>query len=400
MNSISINYPSIHAGTEKSFVQFIGGEPDISTLYKHNQHDGARRFFVTDTNIAALPCMKKFVHDFSDNANGYSVCGCDCLVVLGAGEAHKTIENVLRIVSCAVDAEFSRKDVFVGIGGGVICDMTGFAASIFKRGAKCEFVPTTLLAMVDAAVGGKTGCDFSSYKNMIGAFFPAQQITVFPEFITTLPESEYSSGLAEAVKTALLYDKDAYEMFKREREKVLARDAKIISEVVPLCVAAKARVVEKDFLEKGERAFLNLGHTFGHALESVAGLGVITHGAAVAWGISRALALSAAKGFCSAEYARDVCDVLASYGWDTEPLPSCLASGGASASASKSASGNSSAVASASASASEKILSAMKKDKKNMTSKVRVILQRGLCDTFITEVEDEEILEQLQVDNE
>lgn len=396
MNSISINYPSIHAGTEKSFVQFIDGEPDISTLYKHNQHDGARRFFVTDTNIAALPCMKKFVQDFSDNANGYSVCGSDCLVVLGAGEAHKTIENVLRIVSCTVDAEFSRKDFFVGIGGGVICDMTGFAASIFKRGAKCEFVPTTLLAMVDAAVGGKTGCDFSSYKNMIGAFFPARQINVFPEFITTLPESEYSSGLAEAVKTALLYDKDAYEMFKREREKVLARDAKIISEVVPLCVAAKSRVVEKDFLEKGERAFLNLGHTFGHALESVAGLGVITHGAAVAWGISRALALSAAKGFCSVEYARDVFDVLVSYGWDTEPLPKCLKT---SASSSTSAIGSSSASASASASVAEKILSAMKKDKKNMSSKVRVILQRGLCDTFITEVEDEEILEQLKIQN-
>lgn len=387
MNSISINYPTIHAGTDVTDVKFFEGVPNIDKIYDTEMKDGKRRFFVTDKSIAAIPALQNFISKFSENGNGYKVCGNDCMIILGAGEKFKTIENVLAIVSGAVDAGFSRQDIFVAIGGGVICDMTGFAASIFKRGASCEFIPTTLLAMVDAAIGGKTGCDFSDYKNMIGAFFPAKKLYVFPEFIMTLPEEEYSSGLAEAVKTAILYDKDAYQMFKTQREKVLAKDPEIISKVIPMCVAAKARVVEKDFLEKGERAFLNLGHTFGHALETVAGLGIITHGAAVAWGISRALALSAEKGFCSKEYASDVCEVLSSYGWDTEPLPSCVASGDASASASTSAS------------TAEKILSAMKKDKKNIGKKIRVILQHGLCDTFITEVDDEAILGQLKVES-
>ena len=112
--------------------------------------------------------MQNFIQKFDDG-----IYENDRLLILGSGEKYKTIESVLSIITAAVEADFTRKDIFVGIGGGVICDITAFAASIFKRGAKVEFIPTTLLAMVDASIGGKTGCDYENYKNIIGTFFPA-----------------------------------------------------------------------------------------------------------------------------------------------------------------------------------------------------------------------------------
>ena len=170
----NIAYPAIYAGTQKSEINFFEGAPDLIKLFNPTEEnvqdkaDSRRRFFVTDATVASLEVMKPFIHKFNDG-----ICGKDCLLILGSGEPYKTIESVLKIVSEAVKAGFTRKDVFVGIGGGVICDTTAFAASIFKRGAAVQFVPTTLLAMVDASIGGKSGCDFDNCKNIIGTFFPA-----------------------------------------------------------------------------------------------------------------------------------------------------------------------------------------------------------------------------------
>ena len=164
--SIFISYPSIHVGTDKSEISFHSGIPDLFSLfYSENQKTDHRRFFVTDSNVASLDCMKDFISKFDEGKYGN-----DILLILGSGEKYKTIETVLNIITAAGEADFTRKDIFVGIGGGVICDITGFAASIFKRGAKVQLVPTTLLAMVDASVGGKTGCDYDSLKNSIGTF--------------------------------------------------------------------------------------------------------------------------------------------------------------------------------------------------------------------------------------
>ena len=172
-NTINVNYPAIYSGTDKSEIVFIDGTPDLNSIFAPGEST-QRRFFVTDATIASLDCMQSFISKFD-----FDVCGNDILLILGSGEPYKTIESVLTIIQKAIDAGFSRNDLFVGIGGGVICDITAFAASIFKRGAAVQFVPTTLLAMVDAAVGGKTGCDFENYKNMIGSFFPAQKIYYF-----------------------------------------------------------------------------------------------------------------------------------------------------------------------------------------------------------------------------
>ena len=365
-DTFQISYPSIHAGTEKSEITFMPGKPDLCSVYNPGaEYSSCRRFFVTDATVASLECMKNFISCFDDG-----VCGKDCLLILGSGEPFKTIESVLSIITAALDAGFTRKDVFVGIGGGVICDLTAFAASIFKRGAVVELVPTTLLAMVDAAIGGKTGCDYQNYKNMIGSFFPARKLYYWPEFVQYLPENQYNSGLAEAFKTALLFDREMYDTFKNEAEKINARDPKLLEAIINKSVRAKARVVEKDFTEQGIRATLNLGHTFGHALESVAGLGKITHGAAVAWGIGRAVTLSFRKDYCREAFMNEIHDVLKLYGWETSAVPSVIFGGGS----------------------GERILKVMHKDKKNLTSKVRIIIQKGLLDTYIEEVSDEEIL--------
>ena len=368
--TFQIAYPSIHAGTEKSEINFMSGTPDLIDVYNPGAEDApCKRFFVTDATVASLDCMKNFIAKFDDG-----VCGNDCLLILGSGEPFKTIESVLSIITAALETGFSRKDLFVGIGGGVICDLTAFAASIFKRGAAVELVPTTLLAMVDASIGGKTGCDYQNYKNMIGSFFPARRLFYWPEFVQYLPENQYNSGLAEAFKTALLFDKEMYDIFKNEADKLNARDPETLDLIINKSVRAKAAVVEKDFTEQGIRATLNLGHTFGHALESVAGLGKITHGAAVAWGIGRAVTLSYKKEYCREAFMNEILDVLKLYGWETAAIPSVVYGGGI----------------------AERLLNVMHNDKKNLTDKVRVIIQNGLQDTVIEEVKDSEILSVLK----
>ena len=365
---LNISYPAIHNGTANSEIYCIEGQPDLASLFfgeKNEANDGRRRFFVTDSTVASLDCMKSFMSQFSDEVHEN-----DALCILGSGEKYKTIESVLRIVEAAVKAGFTRKDVFVGIGGGVISDITAFAASIFKRGAKVQFVPTTLLSMVDAAIGGKTGCDYDNVKNIIGTFYPAEKLYYFPEFIKSLPENQYNSGLAEAFKTALLFDSDMYEIFKRKAGLINSRDTATMVDIIKRCASAKAKIVEEDFTEQGVRAYLNLGHTFGHALESVAGLGSITHGAAVAWGIGRAAELSYKLDLCSSKYKDDILDILDFYGWDNKSQPSCIQGGAI----------------------GERLISVMHKDKKNLSDKIRIIMQKELCDTFIQEIDDKTIL--------
>lgn len=365
IKNIQVKYPTINVGTDITQVFFNNEIPNLLEIYKPGNNQGQRRCFVTDATVATLPFMKEFISTFKDGN-----CGPDELVILGSGEAYKNIESVLTIVKTAVNAGFSRSDLFVGIGGGVICDLTGFAASLFKRGSSVEFVPTTLLAMVDASIGGKTGCDFDNYKNMIGSFFPAKKIYMFPEFIKHLSKEQYRSGLAEALKTAILYDKELYEIFKTQKEKILSRDSEILYKIIQSCAKAKGSVVERDFTEKNERMFLNLGHTFGHALETIVGLGNICHGDAVAWGIGRALDLSAKLDYCLESYKNEVLKILSDYGWETNPVHPLILGGGT----------------------GERLLNAMHKDKKNQDEKIKLVLQKGLCETFTEKFDDETIL--------
>lgn len=364
-NTLFISYPQTYIATPKSEINFFEGTPDLITCFKPGEPSKERRLFVTDATVATLPFMKDFIAKFEDDK-----CNQDSLIILGSGEPYKTMDSVLRIVTCAIEANFSRNDLFVGIGGGVICDITAFAASIFKRGANVEFVPTTLLSMVDASIGGKTGCDFANYKNMIGAFYPARKLYYFPQFIQSLSETQYNSGLAEAFKTAVLFDKELFELFETKSELINKRDPETLYTMIQKCVKAKATIVQEDFLERGIRAFLNLGHTFGHAFESLAGLGIVTHGQAVAWGIGRAATLSHLKGYCKEDFKNRIFKALELYNWDTNPVPSEIKGGAI----------------------SERFVSVMHKDKKNLNSKIKVILPKDLCDIFAEEVEDSDIL--------
>lgn len=363
--TLSISYPSIFAGTEKSEINFFDGTPDLTSVFKLNNQDEKRYFFITDATVASLECMVPFISEFDDG-----ICGKDILMILGSGEPYKTIESVLRIIQQAFEAGFSRNDVFVGIGGGVICDLTAFAASIYKRGIEVQLIPTTLLAMVDASIGGKTGCDFENTKNIIGTFHPASKLYYFVEFLKSLPENQFNSGLAEAFKTSLLYDKDLYNLFKNESEKINARDEEILKEIISRSVAAKGSVVEKDFTEKNVRIQLNLGHTFGHGLESVAGLGAVTHGYAIAWGIGRAVELACRKDYCLQAFKDEVFETLKLYGWETEPVPSIVKGGGV----------------------GERFINVMHKDKKVLSDKIRIVILKDFQNAVVEEVEDSEIL--------
>ena len=354
---------------------FYTGECDLKDVYfGEGQHRG--RLFVTDCNVARV--CSPFVSLFTQGAPLEGVAlpavfrlESDALCVLPSGEAHKTIECVLAICRAAVEANLSRSCLFVGIGGGVVLDMTGFAASIFKRGVDVEFVSTTLLSDVDAAIGGKTGCDFSSYKNMIGSFHPALRVHVWPRFVQTLSEREFLSGMAEAVKTALLFSGELVDYLRANKERIFCREEEAVDKVIRVCAKAKVKTVEEDLREKGIRSFLNYGHTFGHALESVAGLGKVAHGEAVAWGISRAVSLSLKMGLCTPVFAQSILKLLATYGWETTPLPKVLQH---------------------TPDAARLIVSAMHKDKKNATSRVRVILQDKPQSTLTVEVADDELL--------
>lgn len=370
VETFTFSYPK-NSGFESTSINFHSGSPDLEGLFCHGTE--GQRLFVTDTSIASLPSMKPFISRFTDDGSRPSKTrvGNDILLTVGAGESFKTLETVIEMVEAALEGNFNRNCTFIAIGGGVICDMTAFAASMFKRGVSVRFVPTTLLAMVDAAIGGKSGCDFKGYKNMIGSFWPASTLDVWPEFILSLPEKEFVSGLGEAIKTALLFSPEMWKMFTENADRILRRDMNVLHRIIIECVKAKAAIVEEDFREHGRRAFLNLGHTFGHALESVAGLGTITHGEAVVWGIGRALDLSVRLGLCGEGYAEKTKEVLSSYGYDMKVRPSVLEG---------SADGT-----------KERLIGAMKKDKKNISSEIRVTIQKGLCDTLVTGVSDGDI---------
>ena len=377
IDSFKLLFPE-NSGFDKTDILFYNGKKDLYNLY-FSAENKRNRLFVTDTNIA--PLCADFISYFTDenakNIKASSIFkkGNDTLCILGAGEKYKTIENVLEIVKAALNSNFNRNCLFVAVGGGVLSDMTGFAASMFKRGVDVEFVPTTLLSDVDASIGGKTGCDFESYKNMIGAFYPAKKIHVWSSFIQSLPQNEFLSGLGEVVKTAFLFSPELIEILKTQKTQIMNRNEEVLQKIIAICAKAKAKTVHEDFKEKGIRAYLNYGHTFGHALETVAGLGKISHGEAVAWGIGRALTLSLNKKLCTAEFEKECKSILFNYGFCTEPIPQIVR--------------NIPDVTLA-------LISAMHKDKKNSGSCVKVILQKAWQSTLITEVQDKEILEVLK----
>ena len=296
------------------------------------------------------------------------------LVVLPAGDEAKNLRTLALIVEKAAEYELDRQACFVAFGGGVVCDITALAASLYMRGVQCILVPTTVLAMADASIGGKTAVNLSGYKNLIGTFYAASSIILCFPVLHSLPEAEYRSGLAEILKIAVLYDTELYQMFVTQHDDIIHRDSACISRLIRRAAEAKARVVERDFTEQGERAFLNFGHTFAHALESLAHFS-IPHGDAVAWGMSRALAVGLRLQLTDKNHAASLTKILNCYNWCTTSVYFNIPY-------------NTDSFANA-------IIARMKKDKKNRGGMIRLVLQEDILKTQVREVDTSIIREVL-----
>ena len=217
-------------------------------------------------------------------------------VVLPDGEQHKTMATVNRVLDALVEARFGRDCVVLALGGGVVGDIAGFAASIYQRGVDFIQVPTTLLAQVDSAVGGKTGVNHPGGKNLLGAFHQPVCVLSDTDTLRTLPDRELAAGCAEVVKYGLIADADLFAWLEEQAEALLRRDRAALGHVIRRSCELKAEIVGQDEREHGRRALLNLGHTFGHAIELHAGYGEWLHGEAVAAGTCMAADFSARLG--------------------------------------------------------------------------------------------------------
>lgn len=222
-------------------------------------------------------------------------------IILPDGEQHKTLATFEHILERLLADRHSRSTTLIALGGGVVGDITGFAAACYQRGVEFIQVPTTLLAQVDSSVGGKTAVNHSLGKNMIGAFHQPRAVLIDTNSLHTLPARELSAGLAEVIKYGLICDAEFYAWLLQAMPRLLARDDSALAEAIERSCALKASVVAADEREGGVRAILNLGHTFGHAIETAQGYGNWLHGEAVAVGMLLALRLSVARGWVAAE---------------------------------------------------------------------------------------------------
>jgi 3-dehydroquinate synthase len=238
-------------------------------------------------------------------------------LVLPAGEETKALDRVRDVYDAAFEAGLDRSSMMAALGGGVIGDLVGFAAATFLRGIRFVQVPTTLLAMVDSSVGGKTGVNVPQGKNLVGAFYQPISVTADLSTLSTLPKREYVAGLAEVIKYGVIWDATLFAKLEAEVDALNAMDAGLLEVVVARCCEIKSEVVAVDERESGVRAILNFGHTLGHALEKVLGYGDLLHGEAVAIGMVYASCLSVMdKGMPAASHQRLV-DLLKKVGLPT-----------------------------------------------------------------------------------
>lgn len=240
-------------------------------------------------------------------------------IALPDGERHKTLESISRIIDALVDARMNRDAALIALGGGVIGDMAGFAAACYQRGIDYIQIPTTLLSQVDSSVGGKTGVNHPKAKNMIGAFHQPRCVIADIGTLQTLSDREYRAGLAEVVKYGLIYDRSFLDWLESNAVALAAREPDAVIYAVRRSCEIKAQVVAADEREHGIRALLNLGHTFGHAIETASGYGNWLHGEAVAAGMVMAADMSTRLGWLSAEDRDRAADLLTEFGLPIVP---------------------------------------------------------------------------------
>lgn len=241
-------------------------------------------------------------------------------VDLPDGESYKTLVTVQRILDVLVTNRFGRDALVVALGGGVVGDMAGFAAACYQRGVAYLQIPTSLLAQVDSSVGGKTGVNHPGGKNLIGAFHQPVGVLADTSTLATLPDRELRAGLAEVIKYGLIIDASFFSWLEQSLDALLARDAAALAYAIRRSCQTKAQIVARDEREQGERALLNLGHTFGHAIEAATGYQTWLHGEAVATGMLMAAQMSARLGWCPAPQVERLARLLERAGLPTNAI--------------------------------------------------------------------------------
>ena len=233
------------------------------------------------------------------------------------GETSKSFEEYMKILEKLAKQNFDRSDLLIALGGGMVGDITGFSASSYLRGIDFIQIPTSLLAQVDSSVGGKTAINIKQGKNLVGAFYNPKIVLVSTSFLKSLKDSEFSSGLGEIVKYSYLGNKKIKSILKNKANKVIKRDSKIMEELVVESIKTKSRIVTSDEKENGIRAILNLGHTFGHAIEAKCGYKNIPHGQAVIYGMQIVARISFLEGLIEKEDYIEMDEILSSLNLDT-----------------------------------------------------------------------------------
>ena len=278
-------------------------------------------------------------------------------IILDDGEQFKTLDAVTSIIDILLEKRHDRLTTVIALGGGVVGDIGGFAASIYQRGVNFIQIPTTLLSQVDSSVGGKTGVNHPLGKNMIGAFYQPRCVIADIDTFKTLPARELSAGLAEVIKYGLIYDSEFFVWLEDNVEGLLQLDPERLAQAVLVSCETKARVVEQDERESGLRAILNLGHTFGHAIETVMGYGNWLHGEAVAAGMMMAIDMSIREGLIDEALRTRSIELLSRAGLPISPPDNITV---------------------------EQYLDVMAIDKKTLDGNIRLVLLRALGEAFIT----------------
>ncbi len=273
---------------ERSYPIVIGhGVLDAAIL---NTHITGKKIAIVTNEVVAPLYLDKVIAILRD-------LGKTCFpVILPDGEEEKNVDNLMHIFDVLLKNKCDRKTTLIALGGGVIGDMTGFAAATYMRGVPFIQIPTTLLAQVDSSVGGKTAINHPLGKNMIGAFYQPQAVFADTATLASLPDRELSAGLAEVIKHGAIIDNDFFTWLETNMEKLMARDEQALAHAIQRSCEIKADIVRQDEREGGIRAILNFGHTFGHAIEAGLGYGVWLHGEAVGCGMVMAADLSVRLG--------------------------------------------------------------------------------------------------------
>jgi 3-dehydroquinate synthase len=341
---------------DRSYPIYIGDEVLADSELISSSIESNQVVIVTDSNVANL-YLKDIKQHFTKK---------EChIFILSPGEKSKNFIELERLLSFMLENNINRSATLIALGGGVVGDLAGFAAATYQRGIDYIQIPTTLLAQVDSSVGGKTAINLPLGKNMVGAFYQPQAVFIDTSTLKTLPNREFNAGMAEVIKYGLISDAGFLDWIVKHLTDILSLKKETLGYMVQRSCENKAKIISTDELERGIRATLNLGHTFGHAIETLLGYGTWLHGEAVSAGTMMALSMSRRLGFLQVEQVERIKSLLLRLS-----LP----------------------VVAPNQIASDQFIAHMYKDKKNIDGNIRLVLLNDIGSAFITSDYSAEIL--------